>query len=247
VYTLSFSQNPDKYQLRCALQSTQMKRRPSHELLDTDSGTPEEVAASLLDLRSINLRFGGIATTRSLIERVSAATGRRDFSLLEVAAGEGFVPQRLSTELERRGIRLKITLLDRVVSHLPKNGSASKLAADALNLPFHDSSFDLVSCSLFVHHLTPEQAVAFAKEVLRVCRVAVLVNDLIRHPLHLALVYAGTPWYRSRITRNDAPASVRQAYTVKEMRNILRDAGLSRVEIERHFLYRMGVIAWKTA
>jgi hypothetical protein len=85
----------------------------------------------------------------------------------------------------------------------------------------------------------------FARESLRVCRVAVLVNDLVRHPLHLVLAYAGVPIYRSRITRNDAPASVKQAYTVEEMTEIFRRAGAAKLEAQRHFLFRMGVIAWK--
>jgi hypothetical protein len=96
-----------------------------------------------------------------------------------------------------------------------------------------------------VHHLSPEQVTQFARESLRVCRHAVLVNDLIRDPLHLALVYAGTPLYRSRITRHDAPASVRQAYTIEEMRELFQQAGAATIEIQRHYLYRMGVIAWK--
>jgi ubiquinone/menaquinone biosynthesis C-methylase UbiE len=121
----------------------------------------------------------------------------------------------------------------------------SALVADALNLPFPDSAFDLISCSLFVHHLSPDQVTQFARESLRVCRHAVLVNDLIRHPLHIALVYAGTPLYRSRITRHDAPASVRQAYTIEEMREFFQQAGAASVDIQRHYLYRMGVIAWK--
>ncbi len=120
-----------------------------------------------------------------------------------------------------------------------------KIAADALSLPFRDSAFDLVSCSLFVHHLSPEQATEFFREALRVCRVAFLVNDLIRHPLHLALAYAGVPLYRSRITRNDAPASVWQAYTIPEMRRILHLAAAASVEAQQHYLFRMGVIAWK--
>jgi methyltransferase family protein len=222
-----------------------MRRRPRLELLDTDSGTPEEVAESLLDLRWFNRWFGGLATSRSLIESVSRETGQRDFSVLEVASGEGFVPQALRTEFDGSGIRLNVTLLDRVLSHLPKNGSMAKLAGDAFRLPFRDSSFDLVSSSLFVHHLGPQEVVAFATEALHICRVAVIVHDLIRHPLHLALAYAGTPLYRSRITRNDAPASVWQAYTVEEMRSFFQSAHASRVEIQRHFLFRMGVIAWK--
>ena len=75
--------------------------------------------------------------------------------------------------------------------------------------------------------------------------MAVLINDLIRDPFHLALVYAGLPLYRSRVTRHDAPASVRQAYTVQEMRAMLAHTSAARVEIRRHYLFRMGVIAWK--
>ena len=120
-----------------------------------------------------------------------------------------------------------------------------QIAGEALNLPFQPASFDLVLTSLFVHHLSPNEAVIFAQEALRVCRSAVLVHDLIRHPLHLILAYAGIPLYRSRLTRNDAPASVWQAYTAEEMSDFFQQAGAADVEIRTHYLYRMGVIAWK--
>lgn len=223
-----------------------MERRPTLEQLDTDSGTANEVAESLLDLRWLNRWFGGLATSREMIETVVRETRRNAFSVLEVASGEGFIPQLLTAEFARSGIQLDFTLLDRVVTHLPKNGSAAKLVGDAFQLPFPDAAFDLVASSLFVHHLAPEDIVTFLREALRVCGVAVLVNDLIRHPLHLALAYAGRPLYRSRITRNDAPASVWQAYTVEEMKAFHERAGCSRVEVRRHYLYRMGLIAWKS-
>lgn len=224
-----------------------MKRRPTLELLDTDSGTPEEVEAALRDLRSFNQRLGGVATARDLIHAVARTTAKTHFSVLEIAAGTGFVPMQAGRDLSKDGIKLDVTLLDRAPTHLPRNGNAYKVAADALSVPFSDSAFDLVSCALFLHHLAPEEVVKFARESLRVARVAVLVNDLVRHPLHLALAYAGVPLYRSRITRNDAPASVKQAYTLKEMSGFFRDAGAITVETQKHFLFRMGVIAWKFA
>jgi ubiquinone/menaquinone biosynthesis C-methylase UbiE len=223
-----------------------VKRRPTPELLDTDSGTAAEIEGSLRDLRSFNQRLGGVATTRDLIHSVARRTGRVEFSLLEVAAGTGFVPAQASEALRGSGLNVKVTLLDRAPTHLPTNGVIRKIAADALNMPFSDSAFDLISCSLFLHHLSPKELVGFAHESLRVARVAVLVNDLVRHPIHLALAYAGLPIYRSRITRNDAPASVKQAYTVEEMTEFFRRAGAAKVEAQRHFLFRMGVLAWKT-
>jgi ubiquinone/menaquinone biosynthesis C-methylase UbiE len=220
-----------------------MKRVVTAELLDTDNGSAAEISASLDDLRRINSWFGGIATTEEMIGRVARKAESSSLSLLEVAAGAGYVPETVQTRLQRRGVNLQVTLLDRAASHLSSANRA--VAGDALALPFLDSSFDLTSCTLFVHHLSPQELVRFVDEALRVCRVAVLINDLVRHPLHLSLVYAGMPLYRSRLTRHDAPASVRQAHTPKEIQTLLAQTQAARVEIHRHYLFRMGVIAWK--
>jgi ubiquinone/menaquinone biosynthesis C-methylase UbiE len=225
-----------------------MKRAVIPELLDSDAGSPAEIAASLSDLRRVNRWFGGTATTRHMIEHVARKLGAASLSWLEVAAGSGDVPQAVARQLEEQGVRLEITLLDRACSHLSaghRTNGKQTVVGDALSLPFPDSSFDLVGSGLFAHHLEPHQLVQFISEGLRVCRTAVLINDLVRHPLHLALVYAGLPLYRSRLTRHDAPASVRQAYTPEELRALLLQTTAGPVEIHRHYLFRMGVVIWK--
>ena len=221
-----------------------MLRKVIPELLDDDLGSPAEVADSLADLRHINSWFGGIRTTAALLGRIAEETGSAKLSMLEVAAGAGDLPREVRRQFARRGRELSLTLLDRMWSHLPRNEMAS-VAGDALALPFRDGAFDVVSCSLFAHHLEPEELRRFAGEALRVCRRAVLINDLIRSRLHLWLVYAGFPLFRSRITRHDAPASVRRAYTTDEMRQMLRDVPAERMTVERRYLYRMGVLLWK--
>jgi hypothetical protein len=221
-----------------------MQRKVIAEMLDDDGGSPAEVAASLIDLKHINDWFGGTHTTIDLLERVAREANCRQLCLLEVGSGAGDVPLAARGALARHGIELRVTLLDRLWSHLPANGPAT-VAGDALNLPFRDDAFDVVSCSLFAHHLDPVEVRLFAREALRVCRRAVLINDLIRSRLHLALVYAGLPLFRSPITWHDAPASVRRAYTRSEMRRMLEGLSQRRIEILRHYLYRMGVLLWK--
>ena len=236
-----------------------MIRVPTPELLDSDAGTPSEIAASLNDLRRINRWFGGTSTTVDLIRRAALNNGASvvpaprvsqpsiHLSLLEIAAGSGYVPQAARDHLAQTGIQLALTLLDRAPSHVgtaQRNGAAA-VVADACSLPFRESSFDLVSSNLFLHHLGPDELVSCVSECLRVCRRAVLINDLIRHPVHMALVYSGMPLYRSRLTRHDAPASVRQAYTKKEMHELLRRTGAARIEMKSYYLFRMGVIVWK--
>jgi SAM-dependent methyltransferase len=220
-----------------------MKRVAIAELLDSDAGTATEIEASLSDLRRINSGFGGVRATQWMIERVARERGRSSLSLLEVASGTGYVIDVVRQQLQTHGIQLQVTLLDRAPSHL-SNGHL-RIAADALQLPFRDRSFDLVSCNLFLHHLAPHEVQQLAREALRVCRQAFLINDLVRSRIHLALVYAGWPLFRSRLTRHDAPASVRQAYTPAEIRELLTQIPGSQVEISRHYLFRMSVIAWK--
>src|SRR5690348_10047578 len=109
-----------------------MKRVVIPELLDSDAGSPTEIGASLNDLRHINRWFGGVSTTCRMIERVADATGRKQFSLLEVASGAGDLPSDARARLKSRGIEIGITLLDRAASHL-RNGFP-KVVADAVAL-----------------------------------------------------------------------------------------------------------------
>ena len=232
-----------------------MHRVDAQEILDSDSCSAREAQSVLAVLGRINRWFGGVATTRKMVERVAQVTRARKLSLLEVAAGSGEVPQKVCAEVAQRGITLDVTLLDRAQSHLPRNHRAggdrslttSGVVADALALPFGDAAFDLVSCSLFAHHLDAQQLAQFAREGLRVGRQALLINDLIRHPVHLALAYAGYPIMQNRVAWLDGLTSVRRSYTPDEISSTLASAFSSQVQVEIScsYLYRMGVIVWK--
>jgi hypothetical protein len=223
-----------------------MHRADTPEILDSSDCPPTEAIIALQDLCRMNRWFGGVATARKLIERVAARTGRKQFSMLEVAAGFGEVPRAAARQLEHRGIKLEITDLDALSSHLKRGHRA--VVADALSLPFRNDSFDLVSCNLFAHHLEPDGIARFGAEATRVSRCALLINDLVRDPLHLALIYAGWPLMRSHISRVDGVASVKRAYVPEEMRRMLSNGSqrAGKIEISRHYLFRMGIIVWKS-
>jgi ubiquinone/menaquinone biosynthesis C-methylase UbiE len=233
-----------------------MQRIDAPEILDSDACSPCDTQAALEVIGRVNRWFGGIATTQKMVERAARVTGTTRFSLLEVAAGLGEVPEIARENLARRGITLDVTLLDIAPSHLPcRNPAANRagrnqgVVADALAIPFADGAFDLVSCSLFAHHLDPLRLKQFVREGLRVCQRALLINDLVRHPLHLALVYAGFPIMRNRVAWLDGLTSVRRAYVPEEIRTALADdfspETALQIEISRHYLFRMGVIVWK--
>lgn len=232
-----------------------MQRVDAPEILDSDICSPQEAQAVLTVLGRVNRWFGGVATTQKMVNRVAEAAGAKRLSLLEVAAGSGEVPEIVRQRLQTRGIALDVTLLDLAHSHLCDSNSVQKgseknrIVGNALSLPFKDAAFDMVSCSLFAHHLSPQQLLVFVRESLRVSRRAVLINDLVRHPLHLAAAFAGFPIMWNRVAWQDGLTSVRRAYVPSEIEKVLNFSSELpvRLEISRNFLYRMAVIIWRTS
>src|SRR6185437_10432708 len=162
-----------------------MKRVVTPELLDDDLGSPEEIAATLLDLRSINQKLGGFSSMAKLLRTVAERSGKRGLTFLDVAGGTGDVAEQVSATLACDGVKVNVSVLDRAPAHM-KGRLRMRVAGDALALPFAEGSFDVVGCNLFLHHLEPEEMTRFFREALRVARAAVVASDLRRNRFHWA-------------------------------------------------------------
>jgi len=103
----------------------------------------------------------------------------------------------------------------------------------------------VVICNLFLHHFSESEAAKLLRRLGEVASDAVLINDLERHPLPYFFIRLAWPFARSRITRHDGAASVRQAYTKDELESLARRAGFANFEVERLPAYRLGLALWK--
>jgi ubiquinone/menaquinone biosynthesis C-methylase UbiE len=167
-------------------------------------------------------------------------------SFLDVAGGTGDVAEQVARSSLEDGIVVRATVLDRAISHMNgRNSGVSKVVGDATALPLETTSFDVVGCNLFCHHLEPDQMITFFNEALRVSRLGVIVSDLRRNLFHWLAAYAGKPIYRTRLTRNDAPASVRRAYTIQEITHIASCTSASGFDVRPYYFQRFGLILWK--
>ena len=180
----------------------------------------DRARASLADLVRLNRRWGGHATLRRLLAQV--LNPGDEFSLLDVGAASG----DMGACVRRWYPRASVTSLDRLPSHLA-NCYGPRVAGDAFQLPFRPASFDLVFCSLFLHHFTDPEVVKLLHGFGAVARRAVLVIDLERHPVP----YYFVPWTRwlfgwDPVTVNDAAISVEAAFLPQELAALARQAGL---------------------
>lgn len=225
-----------------------MRRVPSVELLDYDLGSPDEVRVQLDDLWRINRWLGGVSSNLRLLGRYFQRMGKRHVRVLEVGAGDGRLAERLGRELRRQGIKSDFVVLDRRLSHLlvglPGACGLHRVVADALALPFRDGSFDLATCNLVFHHFSGEAALRLLRALASVAREAVFVNDLERHWLPYFFIRTAPCFTRNPMSRHDGAASVRQAYTRKELAELAAAAGFTDFEVSRLAPFRLGLVIW---
>jgi SAM-dependent methyltransferase len=222
------------------------------ELMDLGGSDRRELEEALRNLAWINRRLGGLRLVLRELPRLIAVASR-PIRILDVATGYADVPRAVVTWLRRRGIAVSVKCLDRHREVLRIAARASLpfpeircLAGDATSLPFSDGSFDLVVASLVLHHMEGDGPVRLLREVWRVSRRSVLVNDLRRGlPAYLvtwAFLHAA---FRNRLILFDGPLSVRRSYTPSEAADLIGRAGWGRARILRHAFFRMALIGEK--
>ena len=103
---------------------------------------------------------------------------------------------------------------------------------------------DILVCTLFLHHLDEEDAVALLGRMKAAARRLVLVSDLRRSRLGYAFAWAGCRMLsRSRVFHVDGARSVAAAFTPAEAGRMARSAGLAGATITTHWPQRW-LLAW---
>jgi SAM-dependent methyltransferase len=226
-----------------------MRYQPGRELLDEDLGSPEEVAESLNDLWWLNRRFGGIRSAEKLFSLLLKRRWSAELSILDVGTGTGQLASALRDWLAEKHIAGRMYVLDRQFSHLhhgdPIGFGLQPVVADVLAPPFADDSFDVVTCSLFLHHFSGERALRLLETMSDLARTAVLISDLERGRLAYWFVRILSLFAKSRLTKHDAKISVQQAYTASELQDLARRAELDNFEVLHLGAYRLGLVIWK--
>lgn len=211
-------------------------RRAEHALEFLDRPVPRaDREAALRDIDRLNAWFGGHRLTRRAVERL--ATGAPSVTVIDVGGGRGDFARRLARVARRRGRRVRVVVVDRDATVGGQDLDVVAVRADAAALPFREGAADVVTASLLLHHLDPDAAVRSLAEMRAAARRGVVVNDLLRTRLTVALVWLATRLFaRHRFARHDGPLSVRRAYAPDELRALAEKAGITRLAVHRYAL-----------
>ena len=228
-----------------------MRRRETEELLDRAGHDPVELAANLRDIRTVNRVAGGVATVlRHLPGLLSHLPHGRPVEILDLATGGGDIPLSIVAWAERQGRPLHLTVTDRSPEILAEARrtlggvpGVTFTVCDARAVPMPERSFDVVLCSLSLHHFAPGEAVQVLREMDRLSRAGFILNDIRRCLAGFVSAWAASRVAtRNRLTRHDMPLSVLRAYTPDELRAFLRQAGIQDASVTTHPLFRMAAV-----
>lgn len=185
-------------------------------------------------------------------ERGLRAGSARALRVLDVATGSGDIPVALALAAKSEGLAIEWHALD--ASPLAAAEASSRASRRGVALRAHvgdgageidGGPYDVVTCGLFLHHLDPDGARAALRGMAASARWLVLVSDLRRTRLGLALAWAAPRLVtRSRVVWHDAVASVRGAYTPEELRALAEEAGMTGARVRRAWPQRM-LLVWR--
>ncbi|MFO0912384.1 MAG: methyltransferase domain-containing protein [Pirellulales bacterium] len=227
-------------------------RRLQPELMDQPSLPPDDHHRALTGLRRVNWISRAGWPVWNALRRLAEEISDRPLRVLDLASGGGDLAVWLAGMGWKNRLPLEVTgcdISDRAVDfarcHAARVGHGN-VAFQQLDVLHGDlpTGFDVVMCSLFLHHLSEPDAAATLRRMSEAAGRLVLVDDLQRCTLGYTAAWLGCRLLtRSHVVHVDGPLSVAGAFSLDEIRRLSDQAGLRDASVTTHWPWRF-LLSW---
>ena len=194
-------------------------------------------------LEIINRFLGGNSVTiNGLKKLLKNQPKNKTITIVDLGCGNGDILRDISKFGRKNNYSFKLIGIDanlaatEYAKELSKEYSElSFKTMDILSEDFKKQSYDVVLCTLFLHHFKNEELISFLKTTTDKATIGVVVNDLHRHKLAYYLFKLIGFFIKNKMVRQDGLTSILRAFKRKDLENIAK-------EIKVHFS-----IEWKWA
>jgi 2-polyprenyl-3-methyl-5-hydroxy-6-metoxy-1,4-benzoquinol methylase len=200
------------------------------EMMDRPQPVSAELERDLTNLQQLNKYFGSYQLVLSFVRRWIKPGAQ--MSIVDLATGSGDIPRLIADHARSIDARVEIDALDRQAATLEiarkfsdNYPEISYLEANILEWD-PSEAYDIVLCSLALHHFNEEDAVRVLRRCHEWSRGFVLVADLRRGLFLTVGVYLLTALvFREPMTRYDGRLSAARAFSFTELRELAHEAG----------------------
>lgn len=231
-------------------------RTNPHEILDEGNHPPHDLFETFDDMRRVNTLLGG---TRISLQGLTRLTGHLQsgdqLTVADIGTGHADIPRAVRSWSEERSIDCSVLGIDldlatlKTATEVSGNEPISFIQGNILSLPLADQSVDIAMSSMTLHHVDDEDAVTAIREMARISRLGIIINDLQRTMHGYAVAWIlGRVATRNRLTRHDAHRSIARGRTEAELEALVQEAGLQPPVFDSTLGYRtamtVGVRQW---
>jgi 2-polyprenyl-3-methyl-5-hydroxy-6-metoxy-1,4-benzoquinol methylase len=231
------------------------QRSTELELMDDLTLASDDLRRNLQELEFINVWLGGHDVVRNGLNQILkhpllTSFPKRKLKIADLGSGGGdtlrMVAQwarKNSQPVELVGIDANAFMLQYSASLSQEYPEISFRQADVFSPEFAQQQFDVVICSLFLHHFPDNALSSLLAQLRRQVRVAVLINDIHRHPLAYYSIKGLTQIFsRSYLVKNDAPLSVLRAFSRADWQRLLARAGITAYQMRWKWAFRWQIV-----
>jgi 2-polyprenyl-3-methyl-5-hydroxy-6-metoxy-1,4-benzoquinol methylase len=231
-----------------------INRQRTPELMDQPGLDPSEHAAALRGLKRIHKISLSERYFIRALETVGKNHSGKPLRVLDMACGGGDLLCSLVKKARSKGWNMVAEgcdFSDQAVQIATENARNHGVSArffqwDALQGPLPEK-YDVIVNSLFLHHLDESQVVTVLKNMADSVNHMIVVDDLIRSRWGYVMAKVGCHMLsRSPIVHFDGPVSVKAAFSLAEISDLARQAGLSGVQIQKHWPERF-ILTWQAS
>lgn len=197
--------------------------------MDRPQPVTAELESDLRNLRQLNRYFGSYRLITHFLRRWLTPGSR--MRVIDLATGSGDIPRLVVDYARRVGAEVTVDAVDQQESTVEIARSLST-AYPEINfvrgdiLAFNDGPYDMVLCTLALHHFGEGDAVRVLRRCAELSRRYVLVSDLARGWLATIGVRLLTSLiFRDPMTRVDARLSAERAFSFAEFQSLAKRAG----------------------
>ena len=194
-------------------------------------------------LETINRLLGGNSVTISGLKKILKNQSKnKTITIVDLGCGNGDILRDVAQFGRKNNYSFKLTGIDANLAAIDYAKELSKdyselnfKKIDVFSEDFKEQSFDIVLCTLFLHHFKNEELIPFLKTIAEKATIGIVVNDIHRHRLAYYLFKLIGFFIKNEMVREDGLTSILRAFKKKDLENIAK-------ELNVHFS-----IQWKWA
>ena len=228
------------------------QRSREKEIMDDLDCSGPVLEQTLRELKTINRLLGGNGVTNRGLSQVVQRFPQDQYSLVDLGCGGGDMIAVMQAWASKKNIPIRFIGADANANTIALAKERQKAlsevhwqVANVFDSTFLEDQVDIATCTLFTHHFTDEELVTLFQGLKQKVRLAIVINDLHRHPLAYYSIKCLTSWFsKSPMVQNDAALSVLRSFRRNDWESIFKQAGLSQVHIRWRWAFRWQICVY---